>query len=95
MEKKYLELIYNGRIIGAFEDVKVFEERDNEIYLESADGNYTIPKNTTLPNYYGKWYSPQLRLGFDSYNLCGRRTLRRHSNDLDERMVKRVDLGGK
>jgi len=84
MEKKYLELIYNGRIIGAFEDVKVFEERENEIYLESADGNYTIPKNTALPNYYGKWYSPQLRLGFDSYNLCGRRTLRRHSNNLQD-----------
>jgi len=95
MEKKYLELTYNGKLIGAFEDVKVFEERENEIYLECADGNFTIPKNTTLPSYYGKWYSPQLHLGFDEYNLCGRRALRRHSNDLDKRIVKRVDLGGK
>lgn len=84
MEKKYLELIYNGNLIGAFEDVTRFEERENEIYLESADGNFTIPRNTTLPSYYGKWFSAQLQLGFDEYNLCGRRSLRRHSNNLQD-----------
>lgn len=90
MEKKYLELTYNGKLIGAFEDVKVFEERENEIYVESADGNYTIPKNTTLPSYYGKWYSPQLRLGFDEYNLVCRRTLRKHTDEL--KYAKRVSF---
>ena len=94
MEKKYLELSYNGKLIGAFEDVKKVEERDNgnELYVESADGNYTIPKNTTLPSYYGKWYSPQLRLGFDEYNLVCRRTLRSHTDNLNPRMVKQGSI---
>jgi len=90
MEKKYLELVFNGKLIGAFEDVTVFEERDNgnTLYVESADGNYTITRNRSgYFNFKG--------IPFNGYNCCCRRTLRSHTNDLDDRMTKRVDLGGK
>ena len=92
MEKKYLEVIYNGKLIGAFENVTKFEERENEIYLESDDGNYTIKRNTSLPEFYGKWFSPELQLGFDEYKLCGRRTLRTHTDNLNEKTTKQVSL---
>ncbi len=87
MEKKYLELVLNGNLIGAFEDVKVFEERDNgnEIYLESADGNYTIRKNQN--GYYNFNGIP-----FNEYNYCCRRTLRSHTDNLNPRMSKQVNI---
>lgn len=79
MEKKYLELKLNGRIVGVFEDVKVFEDRgDQGLYVESEDGNYEIP---VTDNSCG-WHFKQLHMIFDSYNLCGRRSLKRHTNNL-------------
>ena len=86
MEKKYLELINNGMLVGAFEDVTVFEERNNgnEIYLESADGNYTLTKQNGRFVFNG--------LTFTGYNYCCRRTLRNHTNNLESKRVAKVNL---
>lgn len=87
MEKKYLELIYNGNLIGAFEDVTRFEERNNgnELYVESADGNYTITKQRNgYYNFNG--------LPFNEYNYCCRRTLRNHTDNLNPTMSRQVNI---
>lgn len=87
MEKKYLELVFNGKLIGAFEDVTVFEERDNgnELYVESADGNYTIRRDrNSYFNFKG--------IPFNGYNCCCRRTLRSHTDNLNPTMSKQVNI---
>lgn len=85
MEKKYLELINRGNLIGAFEDVKVFEDREDQgLYVESADGTFTLPVS-------GRgWEFKEAGIYFTEYKLCGRRTLRNHTNDLQN--VKKVQL---
>ena len=85
MEKKYLELINNGYLRGAFEDVKVFEDRgDQGLYVESADGTFTLPLTNR------GWEFREAGIHFDEYKLCGRRALRKHTNDLQN--VKRAEL---
>lgn len=93
MEKKYLELSYNGVLVGAFEDVKKLEKDERgTLTIESADGNYTIPRVV----YGGKevYYIKELALPFDNYKLVCRRTLRGHTNNLDDKVVKQVKIGG-
>jgi len=87
MEKKYLELSLDGNLIGAFEGVTKFEERDNgnELYVESADGNYTIRRREN--GYYSFKGLP-----FNEYNYCCRRTLRSHTDNLNPRMSKQVNI---
>lgn len=85
MEKKYLELITRGTKRGAFEDVKVFEDRgDQGLYVESADGTYTLPVSGQ------GWVFEQVGMYFDEYKLVCRRTLRAHTNDLKD--VEKVKL---
>lgn len=87
MEKKYLELITRGKLIGAFEDVKVFEDRgDQGLYVESADGTFTLPVSEMGQG----WKFREAGIYFNEYKLCGRRSLRNHTNDLQN--VKKVQL---
>lgn len=84
MEKKYLELYNRGRLIGAFEDVTKFEESEdgNTISVESADGNYTLTRDSVYGEY--KLNTGKCYLYFDSYNYCCRRTIRNHTNNLKD-----------
>lgn len=76
MEKKYLEIIMNGVKVGAFENVTNLRESENEISFDSDDGSLTFTKEG---NY---WINRNIRCMFQDYNLCGRRSLLRHADQI-------------
>lgn len=73
MEKKYLETLINGRIMGAFDNVRNFTQTENSVSFDSDDGSFTYTKDAS-----GMYRCPENNIKFDSCNLICRRTLLNH-----------------
>lgn len=84
MEKKYLEILGNGKIIGAFEDVKNVEEktegRNKVLSFDSSEGHFNFKQILDYKGDKVGYLEDAGRIAFEAYRVVGRRTLLRHAD---------------
>ena len=88
-EKKYLEVYHRGRLYGAFENVRNFQENPDKtsISFDSDDGSFIYTKNNQ-----GFYECDENEISFDTYRLIGRRTLLRDNDTKFNNMGKSVNV---